>query len=55
MTDNLADDPRWQRMMDADWSCPCCGRRFGGRRGIGWVVPIVFVVLVVLVVPAGLV
>lgn len=30
MTGNLADDPRWQRMMDADWTCPCCGRRFGG-------------------------
>ena len=36
MTRPLAKDPRWQRMLDADWACPCCGQRFGGIMDIGY-------------------
>lgn len=36
MTLPLAQDPRWQRMLDADWACPCCGQRFGGIMDISY-------------------
>ncbi|MBT8457201.1 MAG: DUF2199 domain-containing protein [Alphaproteobacteria bacterium] len=29
MTD-LAQDPRWRRINDREFECPCCGKRFGG-------------------------
>jgi hypothetical protein len=25
-----ADDPRWQRLHDREWTCPCCGLNHGG-------------------------
>ena len=30
MTVNLDDDPRWQRLHDREWTCPCCGESHGG-------------------------
>ena len=36
MTGALAQDPRWQRMLDSNWACPCCGQRFGGIMDIGY-------------------
>ena len=30
MTVDLTDDPRWQRLHDREWMCPCCGENHGG-------------------------
>jgi hypothetical protein len=30
MTIDLNDDPRWQRLHDREWVCPCCGESHGG-------------------------
>ncbi len=30
MTIDLNDDPRWQRLHDNTWICPCCGESHGG-------------------------
>ena len=30
MTIDLSDDPRWRRLHDNTWVCPCCGERHGG-------------------------
>ena len=30
MTIDLNDDPRWQRLHDNSWVCPCCGEAHGG-------------------------
>jgi hypothetical protein len=27
---SLAQDPRWRRLHDRGYACPCCGRRFEG-------------------------
>ena len=30
MTVDLTGDPRWQRLHDNTWICPCCGESHGG-------------------------
>jgi hypothetical protein len=30
MTIDLNSDPRWQRLHDNTWTCPCCGESHGG-------------------------
>lgn len=29
-------DPRWRRLQDADYACPCCGQSYGGVFDIGY-------------------
>jgi hypothetical protein len=28
--DGLQSDPRWRRLNDRDWTCPCCGQQHAG-------------------------
>jgi hypothetical protein len=35
MTIDLNDDPRWQRLHDQTWICPCCGEAHGGLFDLG--------------------
>ena len=30
MVDDPRNDPRWQRLHDRDWTCPCCGHKHIG-------------------------
>ena len=39
MTIDLNDDPRWQRLHDNTWVCPCCGEAHGGLFDLALDVP----------------
>jgi hypothetical protein len=30
MRPDPTEDPRWQRLHDREWTCPCCGLKHGG-------------------------
>ena len=39
MSNDPRDDPRWKRLHNRDWTCPCCGQKHAGLFDIAYVRP----------------